>query len=117
MPTENSRFRHEVICVEKASSLVDNDRGHVRTTVRSKTEASGWATAMAETQGFEPWIRFRAYDDLANRCLQPLGHVSPNQWASAPYRGRTSAMQDATGECTGVMTTIAGSRRKVVLVS
>jgi hypothetical protein len=39
---------------------------------------------MAETEGFEPSIRFRAYDDLANRCLQPLGHVSPNQWASAP---------------------------------
>ena len=35
--------------------------------------------AVAETEGFEPSIRFRAYDDLANRCLQPLGHVSPNQ--------------------------------------
>ena len=31
---------------------------------------------LAETQGFEPWIRFNTYDDLANRCLQPLGHVS-----------------------------------------
>ena len=34
---------------------------------------------LAETEGFEPSIRFKAYDDLANRCLQPLGHVSPNQ--------------------------------------
>ncbi len=34
---------------------------------------------MAETEGFEPSIRFKAYDDLANRCLQPLGHVSANQ--------------------------------------
>ncbi len=31
---------------------------------------------MAETEGFEPSIRFTTYDDLANRCLQPLGHVS-----------------------------------------
>jgi hypothetical protein len=31
---------------------------------------------MAETEGFEPSIRLTAYDDLANRCLQPLGHVS-----------------------------------------
>ena len=31
---------------------------------------------MAVTQGFEPWIPFRGYDDLANRCLQPLGHVT-----------------------------------------
>jgi hypothetical protein len=34
---------------------------------------------VAETEGFEPSIRFKAYDDLANRCLQPLGHVSPIQ--------------------------------------
>ncbi len=32
---------------------------------------------MAETEGFEPSIRLATYDDLANRCLQPLGHVSP----------------------------------------
>jgi hypothetical protein len=31
---------------------------------------------VAETEGFEPSIRLTAYDDLANRCLQPLGHVS-----------------------------------------
>ena len=31
---------------------------------------------MAETRGFEPLIPFRGYNDLANRRLQPLGHVS-----------------------------------------
>lgn len=31
---------------------------------------------MAETEGFEPSVPLTGYDDLANRCLQPLGHVS-----------------------------------------
>ncbi len=31
---------------------------------------------VAETEGFEPSIHVATYDDLANRCLQPLGHVS-----------------------------------------
>lgn len=32
---------------------------------------------MAEREGFEPSIRtFEPYAGLANRCLQPLGHVS-----------------------------------------
>lgn len=31
---------------------------------------------LAETQGFEPWVPLTGYDDLANRCLKPLGHVS-----------------------------------------
>ena len=34
---------------------------------------------MAETEGFEPSIPLTGYDDLANRCLQPLGHVSGRQ--------------------------------------
>ena len=29
--------------------------------------------------GFEPTIRGKPYDDLANRCLQPLGHLSVAQ--------------------------------------
>ncbi len=37
---------------------------------------------LAETEGFEPSIRCNTYDDLANRCLQPLGHVSGG-WAFA----------------------------------
>lgn len=31
---------------------------------------------MAEREGFEPSIQYNPYDDLANRCLQPLGHRS-----------------------------------------
>ena len=31
---------------------------------------------MAETRGFEPPIGFDPYNGLANRRLQPLGHVS-----------------------------------------
>ena len=31
---------------------------------------------LAERVGFEPTIRCYPYDDLANRCLQPLGHLS-----------------------------------------
>ena len=31
---------------------------------------------MAETEGFEPSIRGKPYNGLANRRLQPLGHVS-----------------------------------------
>ena len=34
---------------------------------------------LAETQGFEPWVPLTGYDDLANRCLKPLGHVSSRQ--------------------------------------
>gem|GEM_PF-3816001 len=37
---------------------------------------------VAETEGFEPSIHFTTYDDLANRCLQPLGHVSANRVAA-----------------------------------
>ena len=32
--------------------------------------------SLAETEGFEPSVPLTGYDDLANRCLQPLGHVS-----------------------------------------
>jgi hypothetical protein len=38
---------------------------------------------MAETEGFEPSIRLTTYDDLANRCLQPLGHISGSATAFA----------------------------------
>ena len=34
---------------------------------------------MAVTVGFEPTIRVSTYDDLANRCLKPLGHVTAIQ--------------------------------------
>ena len=47
---------------------------------------------LAETEGFEPSIRLTAYDDLANRCLQPLGHVSTRRafaliWAGVQALG------------------------------
>lgn len=31
---------------------------------------------MAERAGFEPAVRFDAYDGLANRCFRPLSHLS-----------------------------------------
>src|SRR2546429_172783 len=34
---------------------------------------------MAERGGFEPPIRFNPYNGLANRRLQPLGHLSPTE--------------------------------------
>src|SRR5687768_1970778 len=33
-------------------------------------------TRLTEREGFEPSIRVSAYAGLANRCLQPLGHLS-----------------------------------------
>lgn len=40
---------------------------------------------MAERAGFEPAIRCYPYDDLANRCLQPLGHRSvANRYSNDP---------------------------------
>ncbi len=31
---------------------------------------------MAERGGFEPPVRFNPYNGLANRCFQPLSHLS-----------------------------------------
>ena len=33
-------------------------------------------TIMAERGGFEPPVRFKPYNGLANRRLKPLGHLS-----------------------------------------
>ena len=33
-----------------------------------------------EREGFEPSIRCYPYNDLANRRLQPLGHLSVSAW-------------------------------------
>ncbi len=35
-------------------------------------------TAIAERQGFEPWVSVSTYDDLANRSFRPLRHLSSN---------------------------------------
>src|SRR3954470_22310587 len=40
----------------------------------SNTAKAG--TRRAEREGFEPSIRVSTYAGLANRCLQPLGHLS-----------------------------------------
>jgi hypothetical protein len=48
---------------------------------------------MAETEGFEPSIRVSPYNDLANRRLQPLGHVSGS--AGSCYRGARTSLQAA----------------------
>ena len=34
------------------------------------------AASNSERQGFEPWIQYYPYNGLANRRLQPLGHLS-----------------------------------------
>jgi hypothetical protein len=52
---------------------------------------------MAEREGFEPSIRCNPYDDLANRCLQPLGHLSvadryarqSTEWQANAASGKT----------------------------
>ena len=49
----------------------------------------GW---VAETKGFEPLIHLSAYNALAKRRLQPLGHISVP--AKHPYRCALGAMQD-----------------------
>ena len=50
---------------------------------------------MAETEGFEPSIHLSAYDDLANRCLQPLGHISANQGEAPRIEGRIPHCKNA----------------------
>ncbi len=55
--------------------------GKLKEKVAAKSESYGlrWTTtdmALAETEGFEPSIPIARYNDLANRRLQPLGHVS-----------------------------------------
>ena len=40
---------------------------------------------LAERGGFEPPIRFNPYNGLANRRLQPLGHLSNNQYNQGVY--------------------------------
>ena len=42
----------------------------------------------SERQGFEPWIQFYPYNGLANRRLQPLGHLSKDDFVNGlPFRG------------------------------
>jgi hypothetical protein len=43
---------------------------------RSCTHTESSNKILAERQGFEPWKQFDPFTGLANRCLQPLGHLS-----------------------------------------
>src|SRR5215475_6287682 len=57
---------------------------------RQRTRAN---RLLAETGGFEPPIRCDPYNGLANRRLQPLGHVSGDE---NPYSFNTSASNRRT---------------------
>lgn len=69
---------------------------------------------MAETQGFEPWVPLTGYDDLANRCLQPLGHVSVmRHLASSFLKGnanREKGSQPLWKKCLYYQPPVAGRR-------
>lgn len=45
---------------------------------------------MAERGGFEPPVGCDTYDDLANRCLQPLSHLSKTGAANQTRTGVTT---------------------------
>ena len=44
---------------------------------------------LAEREGFEPSIRCNSYNGLANRRLQPLGHLSTAAWGVLSTAART----------------------------
>ncbi len=41
---------------------------------------------MAMREGFEPSVLLSKYDDLANRCLKPLGHLTVTQVIYITFR-------------------------------
>ena len=57
-----------------------------------KASLTGVAQRRTERPGFEPGVRFYPYDGLANRYLQPLGHLSG-------YGSASSAIACAYGSC------------------
>ena len=64
---------------------------------------------MAERGGFEPPIRFYPYNGLANRRLQPLGHLSVGDITGAA--GRRETPSRASGSCSETLAQIiSGSR-------
>jgi len=65
------------------TAMTDADTSSSGTKSGTKPEPEGESAVisamkvkMAEREGFEPSIQVTPYDDLANRCLQPLGHLS-----------------------------------------
>src|SRR5262249_7085631 len=73
-----------------------NGRGHVR-------------RLLAETGGFEPPIRCDPYNGLANRRLQPLGHVSKRR---NPYSFNTGAATPAPQHPTKRATRVSPRRNR-----
>lgn len=64
-------------CPEKTNAHPKQDRRNNRRYVGlSKGE-------MAEGEGFEPSVPLAEHDDLANRCLRPLGHPSKDAYEQA----------------------------------
>ena len=55
---------------------------------------------MAETIGFEPTVPLSEYNDLANRRLQPLGHVS-GETAYKCHDGETQGLEAAGSHFVG----------------
>jgi hypothetical protein len=76
-----SRLRPHVVKAtvrvhEYPDGLVGRMAGQSRRRSEITNEIRSLKRKMAETEGFEPSIHVSMYDDLANRCLQPLGHIS-----------------------------------------
>ena len=75
---------------------------------------------MAETGGFEPPIRCDPYNGLANRRLQPLGHVSGRHLSVATpglTRNSTGSVElqvSRPGNATG--NTLAGAARALLSI-
>ncbi len=54
------------------------DLGSYGAEQKKRTPSGPWPTALLRTDraGFEPAVPLTRYAGLANRCLQPLGHLS-----------------------------------------
>jgi hypothetical protein len=62
---------------------------HLTTSALIKNRPEGLLFINGGREGFEPSIQYDPYDDLANRCLQPLGHRSmPKQGYQLPVIGQ-----------------------------
>ena len=44
--------------------------------MQNRARKRGFASVLAEGEGFEPSVRFTSYDGLANRWIKPLSHPS-----------------------------------------
>ena len=77
--------------------------GQWRAKRRNPRRCAGVSFAKAERTGFEPAVGFDPYNGLANRRLQPLGHLSSqhaNLRSSAP-KGKGGALPIPTSTSSG----------------